>query len=180
MCIREPRVPGRVKCFGCLKKMRSASASLYFKLKAKGICTTCKKAPAVPGITRCEECRGVSNAATKRYSAAIRNEVLTHYSFGKPLCRCCGTDEPCYLTVDHVDDDGAEHRRREKGSTNGNRLTGMYRKIILGGFVERLQVLCWNCQWAKRLNGGRCPIRGINLTKPPTRDEIDQLRRSRG
>lgn len=176
VCLKEKRVAGRVKCFGCLKKMREASASLRERLVGDRKCIECKKRPAAKGIKRCESCRSQANARTKQWRTALRLELMTHYSFGTPICRCCGQTHPVYLTIDHIDDDGGEHRKRELGSNKGNGLNSFYLKIKLGGYVERLQVLCWNCQWAKRLNDGVCPIRGTDMTIPPTREEVDALR----
>ena len=33
--------------------------------------------------------------------------VLDHYG---RACSCCGETEPAFLTIDHVNNDGAEHR----------------------------------------------------------------------
>lgn len=84
----------------------------------------------------------------KRHNNRVRYEVLYHYSNGIMECRCC--HENCYdfLTIDHVNNDGAEHRRKINGS--------LYRWLIKNNFPEGYQVLCYNCNCAKG-NYGKCP-----------------------
>jgi len=65
------------------------------------------------------------------------------------------------------------------GRNKGGGTTMLYRRVIRGGFRERLQVLCWNCQWAKRLNGGICPRTGKDLRVPPTPAELEATRPKR-
>ena len=69
---------------------------------------------------------------------------LTHYSRGElPEC-ChdgCGITDIDVLTLDHVNDDGAEHRKSLPGNGRGLRL---YRWIIKNEFPAGFQVLCWN------------------------------------
>lgn len=67
-------------------------------------------------------------------------------------CVCCGETGIEFLTIDHINNDGAEHRRQIKTAF------GIY------GWLERnnwptqgLQLLCWNCNMAKRTNNGVCP-----------------------
>lgn len=66
-------------------------------------------------------------------------------------CKCCGEVEICFLTIDHVNNDGSERRRNGEGS--GDHL---YAKLIREGFPPGYQVLCMNCNFAKGLFGS-CP-----------------------
>lgn len=68
-------------------------------------------------------------------------------------CVCCGETEPTFLAIDHVEDNGKEHR--EKIGRN------ICRWLIKNNFErsEEFQLLCHNCNHAKRL--GDCP----HLTK---------------
>lgn len=80
-----------------------------------------------------------------------RNKRLVYDHYGNE-CVWCGEDfAPC-LTIDHVNNDGAAHRR-EIGPTNQ-----MHRFIIKNGFPDSFQILCQNCNVAKHLNGGFLPI----------------------
>lgn len=66
-------------------------------------------------------------------------------------CACCGEAERRFLSVDHVNGDGAK-RRREDGK--GRRL---YRMLVAKQFPPEFQILCFNCNLGRFLNGGLCP-----------------------
>jgi hypothetical protein len=73
-------------------------------------------------------------------------------------CVCCGEAEPNFLQIDHIANDGAEHRRRlgiatRSGSSRQHRL---YQEVA-SGKTDGLQLLCANCNWGKARNGGMCP-----------------------
>lgn len=67
-------------------------------------------------------------------------------------CACCGVSDLVFLTLDHLADNGAAHRRELGSNSIGS---GIYRWIIKQGFPEGYQVLCFNCNWAK--SHGGCP-----------------------
>lgn len=89
------------------------------------------------------------NARTKEYGDGIRAKVFAHYG---NKCQCCGEHRPEFLTIDHINNDGASHRRKIKSSGG----TGFYCWVVKNGFPDFLQVLCWNCNCAKGFHG-RCP-----------------------
>jgi hypothetical protein len=78
----------------------------------------------------------------------LRLEVFMAY--GGVRCACCGETQSVFLTLDHIASDGAEHRRRV-----GNGYS-VYRWAKKNGYPKLFQVLCWNCNEAKRIVGG-CP-----------------------
>jgi len=64
-------------------------------------------------------------------------------------CACCGETHPAFLTLDHVQNDGAKDRRLHRHL--------LMRRIINEGFPrDKYQVLCWNCNAAKHF-AGACP-----------------------
>lgn len=69
-------------------------------------------------------------------------------------CVCCEEKEMSFLTIDHIKDNGSDHRG-EKGKPGGG--NHLYRFITRSGFPEGFQVLCFNCQWGKQINKGFCP-----------------------
>jgi hypothetical protein len=98
-----------------------------------------------------------------------RLEVLQHYS-GKevPECACCQENLIEFLQIDHVHNDGAQHRR-EIGMTqsNADQMQREGRKPVMGGtgfvywlkknnYPEGFQILCANCNYGKK-NGDTCP-----------------------
>jgi len=73
-------------------------------------------------------------------------------SYGGYVCACCGETEPNFLTIDHMNNDGAAHRK----SINGGG-TRLYDWLKARDFPDGYQVLCLNCNMGKYRNGGVCP-----------------------
>jgi len=86
--------------------------------------------------------------------ARIKAAVFAAY--GGYKCVCCGETEKLFLTIDHIENDGAEWRRSNLGKrTMAGYLT--YRWLVAHHFPPGFQVLCMNCNHGKRMNGGICP-----------------------
>lgn len=94
----------------------------------------------------------IIKANRARAYRARRLAVLTHYGHGKPRCACCGTAIWEFLNVDHIDD-GGNKQRRELGLFGSNLITWLYRNGMPPGY----QVMCFNCNIGRYLNGGVCP-----------------------
>lgn len=86
---------------------------------------------------------------SRERNALLRAEMLAAYG-GK--CACCGEDEPIFLDLDHVENDGAAHRREVGNNTQV--MVALKREGWPGG---RFQILCCNCNQGKARNGGVCP-----------------------
>lgn len=84
------------------------------------------------------------NAYIRQFRAELKTEVLGHYSNGTYRCACCAESEPRFLTLDHVNGNGNQHRRET--NTRG---IGMYRLLKKQGYPGGFQVLCMNCNFAK-------------------------------
>jgi hypothetical protein len=56
-------------------------------------------------------------------------------------CTCCGEDNWAFLEFDHINNDGAEHRKITKN---------MPRWLIENNFPSTIQLLCSNCNKAKQ------------------------------
>lgn len=96
-----------------------------------------------------------TRGATKSESMAAwerrnRLKVLSHYSQGAMACGCCGENIVAFLTVDHIEGGGRRHRAR---IGEGGRM--LARWLVVNNFPPGYQVLCMNCNFAKRK--GRCP-----------------------
>lgn len=84
-----------------------------------------------------------------RYRKELRTRILHHYGGNPPKCACCGEFEEKFLGIDHINNDGAEHRKRENyGSISW--------WLLSKKFPEGFQVLCHNCNGAKGYYG-ECP-----------------------
>ena len=102
---------------------------------------------------RCKKCL---NAASRRRNKQLRRKdkigVLTAYG-GR--CICCGETEPRFLTIDHTNNDGAQHRR-EQGQKGGSSFYCFLRRMHYPQNLG-LQVLCFNCNCGRAANSGVCP-----------------------
>jgi hypothetical protein len=97
--------------------------------------------------------------AARKYNDALRLEVFTHYcGGGTPHCQCpgCQTTYIGFLQLDHVNGDGAAHRKENNLGTGGPRL---WRWLRANGYPEGFQVLCCNCNHGK-FTGPACPMAG--------------------
>lgn len=91
--------------------------------------------------------------SSKKRLAELRKEAIEAYG-GKCNCECgCGIAIPEYLHLDHVDNDGAEHRR-ELGINGGSHKMAIWAKK--NNWPDKLQLLCHNCGMAKAWYGS-CP-----------------------
>jgi hypothetical protein len=63
-------------------------------------------------------------------------------------CACCGETMREFLTVDHVNGDGSEHRKALSGNSRSSSIQ-IYREIRRLGYPrDRFRVLCFNCNCA--------------------------------
>jgi hypothetical protein len=78
----------------------------------------------------------------------IRQEILEAYGH---RCTCCGESRQEFLAIDHIFNDGAEHRKQVGSSKT------FYYWLKRNGFPkDRFQLLCHNCNLAKGFYG-ECP-----------------------
>lgn len=104
--------------------------------------------------------RAAESAKTKRNQNRCRDEVFNAY--GGYKCNCCGESEPLFLSIDHVDNDGAVERKSGKYCGSG---TGFYLWLRKNKFPSGYQVLCMNCNTGKHKNGGVCPHHSSSFFK---------------
>lgn len=89
-------------------------------------------------------------AQSKRHKDMIKRFVLGYYSDGKYCCNCCSENTYQFLSIDHIINGGAAHRKVVKQFTN------IYHWLRVNLFPDGYQVLCYNCNCAKEFNRG-CP-----------------------
>ena len=96
---------------------------------------------------RLKEIWARSHAKNRDYQQALyrktRSEALAAYG-GE--CACCGETAAAFLTIDHINNDGSEHRKN--GTRSG---IAIYRWLKREGYPSgRFQVLCYNCNCSKQ------------------------------
>jgi hypothetical protein len=99
-----------------------------------------------------EHVKRLRDEHARRYRHEVKQRAMDGYG-GK--CSCCGETELAFLTLDHINNDGAAHRK-ELGYAGGQ---SFYHWVIKNDFPSLLQVLCWNCNEGRRFNDGVCPHR---------------------
>ncbi len=72
-------------------------------------------------------------------------------------CQCCGETNEAFLTLDHVNGGGAEHRAERSRA-------GVLADAVREFRPDLYQILCWNCNTGRHMNGGICPHQEAALT----------------
>lgn len=102
---------------------------------------------------------------------ALKRRLIKGYG---GACVCCGEQEPDFLTLEHLNNDGAAHRRSlvNPGSRGGrgnwkswhSATVRVYRDLENRGYPqEGYTLLCWNCHMATRF-GVICPHKRANAS----------------
>lgn len=82
-----------------------------------------------------------------------KTTVINHYSNGTMHCRCCKETEMGFLSIDHINGGGNKHRKKIGSYAGG----AFYRWLIKNNFPDGFQILCYNCNLGRAINGGMCP-----------------------
>jgi len=104
----------------------------------------------------CSVCGSPSHAhklCSKHIIEEQKMKVFNYYTNGLMMCNCCGEKIIKFLAVDHINNDGYQHRQSELSLKGGN----MYRWLVKNNFPKGFQILCMNCNWGKHVNNGVCP-----------------------
>jgi hypothetical protein len=121
------------------------------------ICVMCGKNPSVTS-QHCEECREKFNKSRLAFRNSQIELVKDHYGHA---CACCGENEPTFLSLDHMNDDGSKERKGGKSDMYVI-IARIYKKT--GVWPDGLQILCYNCNSGRYRNGGICPHKSSNFS----------------
>jgi hypothetical protein len=106
----------------------------------------------------CYRCMG------KRERAKLKMDMLESLS---RVCNCCGEDNPYFLTLDHIKNDGAKHREKLNEQQ-------IYREARREGWPKKkYQVLCMNCNFAKG-HFEECPHK-LGITSEKAYKELERV-----
>lgn len=142
-------------CFTC-KKNRKLNWYCKNKSKKDGLSTECRDCRKKymnkyreANILKLNEMNRIRNKQ-RHYEAKLK--VLAHYSNGTMKCQCPGCDvyQLEFLSIDHVNGGGTQHRNTFKGART------FYEFLVKEGYPEGLMTLCYNCNLAKGFFG-KCP-----------------------
>lgn len=142
---QKPPVPGKKRCQPCLDRDNRLSRESHARKKAAGLCVRCGLTRGDDGtVNHCRTC------ADKILAQKLDLKLACFDAYGGRHCACCGESILGFLTIDHVNNDGNEHRR----TTNRQ---SIYQILRREGYPPGYQVLCFNCNSGRALNGGVCP-----------------------
>lgn len=131
---------------GLCQKHRDLQKTERVKLKEAGICYDCRITKTPDG--RCGACR------KRRREQYLQLKIEVFNKYGGCKCACPGCPEKShelkFLTIDHVDNNGGEHRRMFN-------IKSMCKWLKVNRYPSGYQVLCFNCNIGKHLNNGICP-----------------------
>jgi hypothetical protein len=133
-----------------LKKERER----YHRRKATG--TLYKEDPAVISARNKKRNQEELKADSRRRRKLLLDATVAAYG-GK--CQCsggCDESETLFLTIDHIFNDGASHRRRLGATSKAG--VHIYRELQKQGYPkDRYRLMCFNCNCGRARNKGVCP-----------------------
>jgi hypothetical protein len=86
--------------------------------------------------------------AVNEKNALLKEAVVNVYTNGEGTCRWCGQGDMDVLCLDHVNDDGARFRQKDRTNHSGSLL---YKWIIRNDYPPIFQVLCASCNMKKEV-----------------------------
>lgn len=156
LCLRcgNPAIEGFQDCQSCIDSSASRVQNIRDSYRTKNTCISCKK-PWFGKTLRCQECGKGINKKGRERTKRLKLEVLSFYGKDKiPQCcwRGCDIADIDMLTLDHVNNDGAKHRREYTKSGRGGG-SALYFLITRNNFPEGYQTLCANHNLKKHIMG---------------------------
>lgn len=143
------------KC-GQLKPLSDFTRSARGKYGYKAVCKICWAAY----MREYYESNPDARAGRSSYHKNLRNKHKEQvFDMLGTECACCGEADKRFLTLDHVNNDGADHRRELGGGKGSGGPDKVWRWLAKNPEAsDRFQILCYNCNCAKQYTGlGVCP-----------------------
>jgi len=155
-CGKEKENKRASLCNTCLLKDLDRVMKTYQYRKEHKLCVKCG-AIKNNGKAQCDSCLEKRKLRQQR----LKITIINHYG---GTCQCCQESDISVLVIDHIDDDGASHRKKVG---KGN----VYDSIRQQNFPPGFQVLCANCNIGKYMGGGICIKHGkiLSTTLKPKR-----------
>lgn len=126
----------------------STELTSFFRYKKpyleKGLCPDCPEHKPLINKNKCLKCRERYNLLKRERFARERDRIIQGYG---SKCVCCGETEPLFLSIDHVVPCGKNRKQTYQ----------LFKQILDENFPEDYQLLCFNCNCGRDINGGICP-----------------------
>lgn len=88
---------------------------------------------------------------SRAYNKKIKDMCYAAYGGYTCACPLCPETNEKFLTLDHINNDGASLRKMHGDGS------AFHRWLVNNNFPQIVQVLCYNCNCGKNVNGGICP-----------------------
>lgn len=121
-------------CKKCSNRATKSIMERYEGNKKLGLCPMCGGKLKNNEKFRCGSCQEQHRKNNKNQRDRLRKEIINHYG---NKCECCGETKIESLHLDHINNDGAKHRK----------ITGrhIYEWTKRNNFPSYLRILCANC-----------------------------------
>jgi hypothetical protein len=115
----------------------------------------CRKCYKVYNAENRHKYRLQKNRQSREQRAALRLEILVHYSDSVfPFCACCNESHEEFLSIDHINGGGGKHKREVRH---------VYAWLKRNNFPQGFRVLCHNCNQSLGAYG-YCPHQAKHRT----------------
>lgn len=149
--------------------------------KRDHICLMCNRA-SEPGQHHCRKHLQLMSDSVKRRKSKDKIAAFTHYG---QKCAYCADSRQLFLTIDHINNDGAVHRRNLRtGKQGGHDIYAWLRK---NNYPVGFQTLCYNCNCVKAQIGEKALLHYLSISSeespsspPPTAEPVDTSTPSHG
>jgi len=123
-----------------------------------GLCRHCTR-PKSKNTILCDTCKTNQKATRTRLKVEVFN------AYGGCVCQCCGETTLEFLSIDHINGDGAKHRKSLSKTNNyGQAIYGWLKR---NKYPKGFRVLCMNCNFALG-KFGYCPhkLKNTEYSRP--------------
>jgi len=160
-CRVRQLAPERKHCRECIDKATDVVMGKAKRQNAEGLCRRCNN-PKMEGVVHCFDCNQRCRSWNEAYRDRTVAAVLNQYGIA---CNCCGEDRWPFLCIDHMNNDGSQHRKTMP--LHGDIYRWLYMRFNRTGiWPSGFQTLCYNCNSGRYRNGGVCPHQqDLGLTK---------------
>jgi hypothetical protein len=143
-CTRSHTPSPYLKCNRCREYTKAYNKRQRQEAIDTGMCTDCYKNKSIDNLL-CESC------SEKRAIFMFNRTKFVHAALGAK-CMSCGEDTPKYLTIAHLNGDGAADKRKHGGGLGVLRY--LYRFIKEGNTIpEGYGLECFNCNCSQLRKG---------------------------
>ncbi len=157
-CYKRPPRPNKTKCAECRIRLTEYEQKRVARRRLLGLCIKCGDVRYLKFV-ECEHCHNVNAKRRKVRQHDAKLEAINAYGGLKCSCPECPyvNNIPAiqFATLDHINNDGAKHRREVGVGLHSGKT--FYKYLKEHGYPAGLQVMCFNCNCGRQINGGLCP-----------------------